>query len=140
MTLTLSSAAPDLRALDTPLLVIALSSSPAMSTELQPVDGITNGALGRALSRRDFRGGRDEMLHLAGGDVGVQRVLLVGMGSPTDRAHGLRRAATLAGRQANKLGVGRLAFFGGVLTAAEVEAVGVGLTTGAWDFRELKTA
>ncbi len=140
MPITLSSAAPDLGALDTPLLVVALTSAPAITPELQPIDRITGGALGRALSRRDFRGGRDETLHLAGGEVGVQRVLLMGMGSPADRGLALRRAATLAGRQANKLGVGRLAFFGGPLNAAEVESVGIGLTAGSWDFKELKSA
>lgn len=140
MTITLSSAAPDLGSLDTPLLVLALPSAPTLTPELQPVDGITNGALGRALSRRDFRGGRDETLHLSGGSAGVQRVLLIGMGTPSDRAAGLRRAAMLAGRQGNKLGVGKLAFFAGAVTAAEIEVVGVGLAAGAWDFKELKTA
>jgi leucyl aminopeptidase len=140
MTLSLNVAAPDFGALDTPLLVIALGSGPSLTAELRPIDGATAGALGRALSRRDFRGGRDETLHLGGGAGGVQRVLLVGMGPTSDRALALRRAGAIAGRQANKLGVGSLAFFGGALTAAEVEAAGLGLTAGAWDFRELKAA
>jgi leucyl aminopeptidase len=140
MTLSLNVAAPDFGALDTPLLVIALVSAPSLTAELRPVDAATSGALGRALSRRDFRGGRDEVLHLGGGATGVQRVLLVGMGSTPDRAMALRRAGAIAGRQANKLGVGSLAFFGGALTAAEVEAAGLGLTAGAWDFKELKAA
>jgi leucyl aminopeptidase len=141
MTLTLNVAAPDIAALDTPLLVVALPASPTMNTDLQPVDQVTGGALGRALTRRDFRGGRDELLHLSGtGDGGVQRVLLVGMGSPADRTSALRRAGAIAGRQANGLGVGRLAFFAGALTADDVEAAGLGLIAGAWDFKELKTA
>ncbi|MEO7085248.1 MAG: leucyl aminopeptidase [Gemmatimonadaceae bacterium] len=139
MTLSLSSAAPDLGALDTPLLVVALPSAPTMSAELQPVDTLTGGALGRALSRRDFRGGRDETLHLSGGERGVQRVLLLGMGSASDRVSALRRAGQISGRQANKLGVGKLAFFAGAVNAAEVEAIGLGLTAGSWDFREFKT-
>ncbi len=139
MTLSLSAAAPDLGTLDTPLLVVALPSAPAMSGELQPVDSITGGALGRALSRRDFRGGRDETLYLAGGERGVQRVLLVGMGSVSNRASALRRAGAIAARQANRLGVGRLAFFAGALNAQEAEAAGMGIIAGAWDFKETKT-
>jgi leucyl aminopeptidase len=140
MTLSLNAAAPDMGALDTPLLVVALGSSPTLSADLAPVDAATHGGLGRALSRRDFRGGRDELLHLTGGERGVQRVLLVGMGTATDRASALRRAGALAGRQGNKLGVGKLAFFGGPLAATEVEAVGLGLIAGSWDFKELKSA
>src|SRR4051812_29197929 len=141
MTLSLLVAAPDFGALDTPLLVVALPSSPAIGADLQVVDTATGGALGRAVARRDFRGGRDETLHLAGGstDRGVQRVLLVGMGPATDRVSSLRRAGAIAGRAANKAGVGRLAFFAGDLSAAEVEAVGLGLIAGSWDFKEFKT-
>ncbi|MGE5101616.1 MAG: hypothetical protein ACM3SX_16665 [Deltaproteobacteria bacterium] len=67
MTLSLNVGAPDLGSIDTPLLVIALATAPTASADLQPVDTATGGALGRALARRDFRGGRDETLHLAGG-------------------------------------------------------------------------
>lgn len=140
MTLALNVATPNLGEVETPLLVLALATAPTMSGDLQPVDGITGGALGRALGRRDFRGGRDETLHLAGAERGVERVLLVGMGPATDRVGALRRAAAIAARQGTRLGVGRLAFFAGALTAAEVEAVGLGLVAGAWDFKELKTA
>jgi leucyl aminopeptidase len=140
MTLSLNVGAPDLGGIDTPLLVIALATSPTLGSELGPVDVVTGGALGRALARRDFRGGRDETLHLAGGEHGVLRVLLVGMGAATDRAGALRRAAAIAARQAARMGVGRLAFYGGAMTEAEVEAAGLGLIAGAWDFKELKTA
>src|SRR5215211_2475869 len=118
MTLSLAVAAPDFGALDTPLLVVALPSAAARDADLQPVDAITGGALGRALGRRDFRGGRDETLHLAGGaDGGVQRVLLVGMGPGTDRASAVRRAGAIASRAANKLGVGRMSFYAGALSS-----------------------
>jgi len=137
--LTLNGAAPDLGALDTPLLVVALATAPALTDELRPVDAATNGALGRALARRDFRGGRDETLQLAGGDRGILRVLLVGMGPAADRANALRRAAAIGGRQANKLGVGRAAFFAGAANAADVEAIGLGLVAGSWDFKEMKS-
>ena len=140
MTLALHVASPDFASLETPLLVVALPSAPTLPAELQPIDGVTGGALGRALARRDFRGGRDETLHLAGGERGVQRVLLVGMGTAADRVGALRRAGAIAGRQANRLGAGRLAFFAGAVSADEVEAIGLGLVAGAWDFKEMKTA
>src|SRR3954466_11245872 len=113
MTLKLTAASPNFSSLDTPLLVVALAAAPTPPDELKPIDVVTGGALGRALTRRDFRGGRDETLHLAGGEKGVQRVLFVGMGPGTDRVSSLRRAGAIAGRQANKLGVGRMAFFAG---------------------------
>ncbi len=137
---TISGAAPDFGTLDVPLLVIALPTSPSLAPELAAVDAATNGALGRAISRRDFRGGRDETLHLAGGERGIQRILLVGMGPAPDRPTALRRAGAIAARQASRLGVGRLAFYAGTVTASEAEAAGVGLGIGAWDFKEMKTA
>jgi leucyl aminopeptidase len=104
---TISGAAPDFGTLDVPLLVVALPTSPSVTPELAAVDAATNGALGRAITRRDFRGGRDETLHLAGGERGIQRILLVGMGPASDRAAALRRAGAIAARQASRLGVGR---------------------------------
>src|SRR6185437_5922102 len=65
--------------------------------------------------------------------------LLVGLGAATNRTDALRCAGALAGRHASKLGAGRLAFYGGALDAAEVEAVGLGLIAGSLDFKELKS-
>jgi leucyl aminopeptidase len=141
MTLTLDTARPAFASLQTPLLVVALGAAPALTGELEPIDAATGGALGRALTRRDFRGARDETLHLAGAaEAGIQRVLFVGLGAAGDRTVAIRRAAAIAARQGNRLGVGRLAFFAGPLSAEETEAVGLGLIAGAWDFRELKSA
>ena len=142
MTLSLNAAAPppNFGTLDTPLLVVALSSPPTLGDALDAADTAVGGAIGRVIARRDFRGSRDETLHLAGGDRGIQRVLLVGMGAASDRAGALRRAGAIAARQANRLGVGKLAFFAGALTDAEAEAAGLGLAAGSWDFKELKTA
>ena len=140
MTLSLNVAAPNFGTLDTPLLAVALPSSPTVGDALAAADSAVGGAIGRVIARRDFRGSRDETLHLAGGERGIQRVLLVGMGSATDRAGALRRAGAIAARQANRLGVGKLAFFAGPLTDAEAEAAGLGLSAGSWDFKELKTA
>ena len=140
MTLTLNAASPNFGSLDTPLLVVALASPPTVGDALAAADSALGGAIGRVVARRDFRGARDETLHLAGGERGIQRVLLVGIGSATDRAGALRRAGAIAPRQANRLGVGKLAFFAGPLTDAEAEAAALGLAAGSWDFKELKTA
>src|SRR5438552_1666975 len=96
--------------LETPLLVVPLAAeSLQIAGELGSADAATNGALGRAISRRDFRGAKDELLILGGAERGIQRLMLVGLGSkPSDPVLAVRRAATLAGRQANKLGVGSL--------------------------------
>ena len=90
--------------LETPLLVIAVpKEGTEVVGELSAVDAATNGALGRAMTRRDFRGARDETLLLGGADSGIQRVLLVGIGgSPAggtaaaDRILQVRRASMIA--------------------------------------------
>jgi leucyl aminopeptidase len=139
MTLTLSVRAADFGALNTPLLVLALGSGASLDQPLASLDGRIGGVLRRTIERREFRGGRDEMLHLSSTTTGVERLLLVGLGKAEDRPGALRRAAALAARQGNKLGVRRLAFFAGALREAEAEAVAVGLNAGSWDFKELKT-
>ena len=136
LTLSLSQAAP--HTLDTPLLVVALGADEALPGSLGELDGTLHGVLGRALSRRDFRGGRDESLHLGGGERGVQRVLLVGTGKAADRAIGLRRAAAVAARYAGKIGVSELAFLAPDADAAAVEHIAVGLDMGAWRYTELQ--
>ena len=139
MTLTLSVRAADFGALNTPLLAVALQAGASIDQALAPLDTRVGGILRRSLDRREFRGGRDELLHLSSTTAGVERLLLVGMGKSEERTGALRRAAALAARQAGKLGSGRLAFFAGTLNVDDAEAVAVGLNAGAWDFRELKT-
>ncbi|GAC1516758.1 MAG: leucyl aminopeptidase [Gemmatimonadaceae bacterium] len=129
-----------LAAVETPLLVLILAAGSAIDGPLTALDAAMHGSLGRALSRRDFRGARDETLHLAGGESGPARVLLVGMGKPNlDRARALRRAATLAGRRAHALGVESAAIHAPQLDAMHAEQVAVGLALGAWEYTDLKT-
>jgi leucyl aminopeptidase len=139
MSLTLSARAADFGALDTPLLVLAISSVAGVDDTLNALDKRLGGILRRTLDRREFRGARDEMLHLSSAAAGVERVLLVGLGKAEDRPASLRRAAALSSRQASKLGVRRMSFFAGTINEAEAEAISVGLIAGAWDFKELKT-
>jgi leucyl aminopeptidase len=141
--ITVSEASLD--RLETPLLIVPIGKDNLTVTgELATVDAATSGALGRALTRRDFRGGRDETLLLGGTERGVQRVLLVGTG-PTaadatgaERALQIRRACMIAGRQAHKLGVGAVTFFGAA-NDVQAEAAVIGLAGGAWDFKETKS-
>jgi leucyl aminopeptidase len=139
MPIPVSAALPDLAKLDTPLLVLALPSGAALTADLAAPDAATAGTLGRALAARDFRGARDELLFLGGSASGIRRVLLVGMGTGAQRSDALRRAATLAARQAGKLGAGSLAFYAGSLDAREAEAVTVGLIDGSWRYEDVKT-
>jgi leucyl aminopeptidase len=139
MSLVLSARAADFTALDIPLLVLALPANGSVDDTLNPLDRRAGGILRRTLERREFRGARDELLHLSTAAAGIERLLLVGMGKGEDRVASLRRAAALSARQAVKLGVARFAFFAANLTEAEAEATAVGLIAGAWDFKELKT-
>jgi leucyl aminopeptidase len=136
LSLSLSQAAPD--SLDTPLLVVALAADEALPASLGTLDGTLHGVVGRALSRRDFRGGRDETLHLGGGERGVQRVLLVGTGKASDRGVALRRAASVAARFASKIGVPDLTFLAPGADATAVENIAVGLDMGAWRYTDMQ--
>ena len=139
MTLSLSLSRADLGKLETPLLAVALASGAPLDAQLEALDKVLGGALARTNARRDFRGARDEVLHLAGAAKGVGRVLLVGMGPATDRATALKRAASLAARRAHALGAGEMAFYAGSLDSPGVEACAIGLTAGAWEYIDLKT-
>jgi leucyl aminopeptidase len=139
MTLSLSGGPAALGALDIPLLVVAQAAGAALDAALAPLDATLGGALTRTLERRDFRAGRDETLHVTGAATGPKRVLLLGIGTPTDRASALRRAGALAARQGGKMGVGELAFYAGSIDAVEAEAIAVGLAAGAWDYTDTKT-
>jgi leucyl aminopeptidase len=139
MTLSLIGGRAELAALDAPLLVVALASGDRLDERLTALDRPLGGALARFLDRRDFRAGRDETLHLAGGSAGPARVLLIGLGKVTERSSALRRAGALAARQAGRMGVGRLAFYAGTLSREETEAIAVGLAAGAWEYTDTKT-
>ena len=118
-----------------PLLVVALPADPAMPRALAALDKRYDGALSRAIRRKDFTGAKDEALLLFARAGGPERVMLVGTGNG-DRLKGLTRAATLAGRRAQGLAVGRMAFWAAELEGEALEGVVVGAALGAWEFRE----
>ena len=94
------------------LLVVALVENPTLAG-IAGLDSATQGALSRMIEMKDFRGSRDEMLHLTGVPKGPRRILLVGMGAVTDRRASFRRAATLAARNAHRTRVGEMAWYSG---------------------------
>ncbi len=139
MTLTIAARAANPATLNTPLLVVLLPAGTELPAHLKALDKAIGGGIGRTMRRGDFRGGRDESLHLSGGSRGPRRVLLVGYGTASDRPLALRRAATLAARQANRLGVGSLALVAGTVDGREAEQVLVGLQLGCWEYLDLRT-
>jgi leucyl aminopeptidase len=122
----------------TALLIVALSENPTIAG-IAGLDAATQGALTRSIDMKDFRGTRDEMLHLTGMAKGPRRLLLVGMGTVTDRRSALRRAATLAARNAHRLGVGEAVWYSGQITPEEIESITIGLIAGAWEYVDLKS-
>jgi leucyl aminopeptidase len=96
--------------------------------------------LSRIIARRDFRGARDEVMHVDGGGGAVERLVLVGFGSSTaDVPNSLRRAAGIAARQAQRLGVKNIGIWAPTTDQRALEAVGIGAQLGAWEYSELKT-
>src|SRR5438045_9274080 len=102
MTLALSARAADFGALDTPLLVLALPSGSSIDGALEVLDQRLGGVLRRTLERRDFRGARDETLHLSSTGAGVERILPAGVGQAEDRAACLARRGAISARHTPK--------------------------------------
>ena len=136
--LKMSAGTSDLGTLRAPGLAILLpqeSGSPALGN----LDRGVAAAVQRVIARRDFRGSRDETLHLLGAENGVERVLLVGLGKVTDRLAALKRAAAIAARRAHQAGFGRLAIYAGDVGADEAEAITVGAIAGSWEMKEFQS-
>lgn len=124
--------------LDSPLLAIVLPQDATMETLPLGLDSSLAGAIERSLVRRDFRGTRDETMLFVGGDVGVQRVLLIGRGSaPLTRATA-RRGAAIAARQAGKLGTGEMHLTLPDADADAIEGLVLGAAAGSWSYPDLQ--
>jgi leucyl aminopeptidase len=122
----------------TPLLAIALAADAPLPRALAPLDRAYNGALSKAIKRKDFTGAKDEALLLFAPAGGPERVLMLGLGAGPEALKALTRAATLAGRRANGLGVGKMTFWAAGLGGAALEGAVIGISLGAWEFRELQ--
>jgi leucyl aminopeptidase len=128
---------------DLPLLVLVLPADPVEDELLVRIDRLVHGTLLRALRRRDFRGGRDECLWLVGEERGVQRVLLVGRGGGVPTRTSMRRAAAVAVRQANKVGISSVQVMAMpsdlAIDPALLEGVVIGAAAGAWHYADLQS-
>jgi len=129
----------DASEIDAPLLGILLPAGTDLPPELRKLDESLGGALTRSLERGDFKGGRDESLHLDGAAGRADRLLLVGVGTPTEPAAAYRRGASLLGRQAQRTGAGALAVAAPGSDPALVESIVVGIAMGAWQYEDMKS-
>jgi leucyl aminopeptidase len=139
MSIAIALAAGDAAAGRTPLLAVALPPGKAVPKALAQLDRRVGGAIGRARRDGDFRGNRDETLLLFSRGRGPARVLLVGLGAGEQTGAAITRAATLAGRRANAMGVQRVAFWAPYKEPGDVEGAVIGLALGGWEYRELRT-
>jgi leucyl aminopeptidase len=139
MPLTFALRDGDAADIDTPLLGVLLQTGTELPSELRQLDDALGGALTRSLERGDFKGGRDETLHLDGAGGRAARLLLVGVGTPTEAAAAYRRGASLLGRQAQRTGAGALAVVAPGADASIIEPVVLGIAMGAWEYQDLKS-
>ncbi|MBI3789530.1 MAG: leucyl aminopeptidase [Gemmatimonadetes bacterium] len=126
--------------LNAPLAALALGPDTRLGPVGTALDKALGGVIARAIADREFRGARDEVLHLTGGERGARRVLLVGIGTPAQKVMAYRRAGALAARRAKGLGAAALAFHApGITVGNELEAMVAGLMAGPWEYADLKT-
>ncbi|MEN8374711.1 MAG: leucyl aminopeptidase [Gemmatimonadota bacterium] len=148
MTIDVVDLAPE--EIETPLLVAhALQSEDGLSGAAGALDDRLGGTISRALDAGDFRGKLAEtlLLYPREGEVGAERVLIVGAGEPDEYTmETVRKVVGTAVRKAEALGVSRVAFdqrLGGDVedmgprNAAHAAAEGFALA--CWDYRDLKT-
>ena len=138
MSIALTLRAGDPARFATPLLAVALPSDKPLPRLLAALDKSLGGALARAMKQRDFKGSRDETFVILNANKGPQRVMLVGLGANADAA-AITRAASIAGRKANAMGVQRLGFWAADLEGAALENAAIGLSLGSWDYTDFKT-
>ena len=143
MTLTTEVVASSPEGHATPLLAVLAGEGRALPASLQALDQQAGGALSRLYAAGDFRGKRDEVA-LAWPSGPAARVLLVGIGKPGPDARGpLRRGASVAARQARKIGVESMSIVvasgATTLGATDVaQLLAEGLPQGAWRFDAMK--
>src|SRR5256885_2020060 len=130
-----------------PALAVALGSQIVdgkVPSSLLGLDSQLQGAISRILESGDFKGERDDFAAIYPAK-GPKRVLLIGLGKPSDiNRAALRRAAAIAARKTVALGIEHLAFFvphesrGGIPPAVVGQMLVEGAAHGSWQFKELK--
>ncbi|HVZ49329.1 MAG TPA: leucyl aminopeptidase [Gemmatimonadaceae bacterium] len=138
MSIALSLRAAQPGSVASPFMGVALRQGQGLPRELASLDRGTGGALTRALRAKDFRGNRDETMLFYGRGRGPARVLLIGLGTDLTPA-AVGRAAAIAGRRANAMGVGAATFWSPATDGASIESVLVGGALGGWEYRDLKS-
>ena len=143
MRLETNTGAPE--GIETPLLAVLVASDRPLA-ELDELDRLTAGTLGRAAAAGDFRGrARDRIRGHRSGDRGPERVLFIGVGeSAALSPERLRGAAGRAVRAAEELRVRSLALCMRYLDpervgARGIQAVAEGLVLASWRFDELRS-
>jgi leucyl aminopeptidase len=122
---------------------VLLAEGRVLPDSLQGLDRQAGGALARLFATGDFKGKRDETA-LAWPSGLAARILLVGIGKPGPDARGpIRRGASVAARQARKVGVDAMAITvasgATTLGAADVaQLLAEGAPQGAWRFDAMK--
>ena len=127
----------------TPLLAVLAGEDRTLPESLQALDKQGGGALSRLYAAGGFRGKRDETA-LAWPTGAAARVLLVGIGKEGPDPRGaIRRGASVAAKQARKIGVESMAVAvascATTLGTADVaQLLAEGVPQGAWRFDAMK--
>jgi leucyl aminopeptidase len=138
MSVALSIQGGDPAALRVPLIAVALQQGKSMPRTLARLDKATGSGISRAMRDKDFKAGKDETLVLYAKGRGPARVILIGLGSAVTSAT-VGRAAAIAGRRANAMGVQRVGFWAPYSSSADIESAVIGVPLGGWEFREFRT-
>ncbi len=141
MSLQLALRAAEPASLETPLLIVPVTTGKDVPESLATLDAALGGQLAAAWASADFTGKRDEsvLFYSAGA---IRRVLLVGMGDAAKLGAGaIRRAAMIGGKRARTIGVESAAIVvppGDVARDRTAQSLAEGIAFGAWHFAELK--
>ncbi|MEO5588067.1 MAG: leucyl aminopeptidase [Gemmatimonadaceae bacterium] len=139
MPATVALSAIDPAAYEGSLLAIPFEAQTALPASLAALNQQVGGSIARAIESRDFRGARDEVFVLSGAAGGPRRIALIGLGKVSDRAGSIRRAASIAARQAMKQGGGDIAFYLGAPGDREIEAATTGILAGSWQYTDVQS-
>ena len=135
----------DLLSHATPLLAVGVSEGTVDAEgSLGRLDKALKGALGRALGSGDMKGSPKDEVVLYGGELGPERVLLLGIGAAHEvDGEAVRRFGARAVRVAERLGITSLSLSLDGLAQVDddiaAQAAAEGAALAAWKFRELKS-